>query len=236
MMRMVARVSASLLLATALVGPLPAVAQPPPGTTCSLFPADSVFNADISALPVGSQSPTWMSNMTQNANLHPDLGTFAQWYGIPLNVAPPPTTSVTPTFALDSESDHPTEGYPIDQTTFIEGGPGASSGSDRHALVLNKTLCKLYEIYNLQNFTNGQTPQAGSGAVWDLTSDTMRPNGWTSADAAGLPIAPLLLRSDEILASSITHGIRFTTHCTNVCIKRRGTAPVGASRRGWAER
>src|SRR5207253_3013003 len=103
---------------------------------------------------------------------------------------------------------------PIDQNTFIEGGPGAPSGSDRHALVVSSTLCKLYEVYNLQNFTNGQTPQAGSGAVWNLNSDAMRPIGWTSADAAGLPMAPLLLRPDEILAGSITHAIRLTTHCT----------------------
>ncbi|HVH63909.1 MAG TPA: hypothetical protein VNA65_09930, partial [Candidatus Dormibacteraeota bacterium] len=147
-------------------------------------------------------------------NLHPDLGTFAQWYGIPINVAPPPSTGVTPTFAYDSESDHPTEGYPVDQNTFIEGGPGAPSGSDRHAPVVDKNLCKLYEIYNLQNFTNSQTPQAGSGAVWNLSSNAMRPAGWTSSDAAGLPIAPLLLRPDEIQAGSITHAIRFTAHCT----------------------
>ena len=156
-----------------------------------------------------------MSNMTQHANLHPDLGTLAQQYGLPINIAPPPSTGLTPTFLYDSESDHPSEGYPIDQDTLIEGGPGASSGSDRHALVEDKNLCKLYELYNLQNFTNGQTPSAGSGAVWDLTSNNMRTNGYTSADAAGLPIAPLLLRPDEILAGSITHAIRFTTHCTN---------------------
>jgi hypothetical protein len=193
----------------------PASAQTLPGTTCSFFRANNILNADISALPVNSQSSNWMSNMTQNTNLHPDLGTFAQWYGIPINVAPPPTSGVPPTFLYNSESDHPTEGYPIDQNTAIEGGPSASSSSDRHALVVNKNLCKLYEIYNLQNFTNGQTPQAGSGAVWDLASNSMRPNGWTSADAAGLPIAPLLLRPDEILVGSITHAIRFTTHCTH---------------------
>jgi len=211
------RFACSLLLGCALALPLGArvTAQPIPGTTCPLFPTDSVFNADISRLPVNDQSATWMSNMAQNANLHPDLGTFAQWYGIPINVAPPPTSGVAPIFLYDSESDHPSEGYPIDQNTFIEGGPGASSGSDRHALVVNANLCKLYEIYNLQNFTNGQTPQAGSGAVWDLSSDAMRPIGWTSADAAGLPIAPLLLRPDEILAGSIAHAIRFTTHCTH---------------------
>jgi hypothetical protein len=156
-----------------------------------------------------------MGNMAQNANLHPDVGTFAQWYGMPVNVAPPPTTGVTPTFLYNSDSDHPTEGYPIDQSTFIEGGPSAPTTSDRHALVINKNLCKLYEIFNLQNFTNGQTPSGGSGAVWDLSSNAMRPNGFTSADAAGLPITPLLLRPDEIQAGSVAHAIRFTAHCTS---------------------
>src|SRR5260370_6417049 len=137
---------------------IPAAAQPLPGTTCQQFQADSVFNADISTLPVNAQSSTWMGNMTQNANLHPDVGTFAQQYGIPINVAPPPTTSVTPTFLYNSDSDHPSEGYPIDQSTLIAGRAGAPTTSDRHALVVNKNLCKLYEIFNLQNFTNGQTP------------------------------------------------------------------------------
>ena len=189
-----------------------------PGTNCSLFPGDSIFNTDISSLPVNSQSATWTSNMAQNANLHPDMGTFAQQYGMPVNVAPPPTGGVTPTFLYNSDSDHPTEGYPIDQSTFIEGGPSAPTTNDRHALVINKNICKLYEIFNLQNFTNGQTPSAGSGATWDLSSNAMRPNGFTSADAAGLPITPLLLRPDEILAGTIAHAIRFTAHCTSTYI------------------
>ena len=189
-----------------------------PGTSCTLFPGDSIFNTDISSLPVNTQSQTWMSNMTQNANLHPDLGTFAQWYGMPVNVAPPPSTGLTPTFTYNAESDHPAEGYPIDQSTFIEGGPAAPSSSDRHALVINKNLCKLYELFNLQNFTNGQQPVAGSGATWDLSSNAMRPNGWTSADAAGLPITPLLLRPDEIQAGAIAHAVRFTAHCTSTYI------------------
>jgi len=208
--------AALLLAGGALLSAAPgARAQPIPGTSCSLFPTNSVFNTDISASPVHPQSTTWMNNMTQQTNLHPDLGTPAQNYGIPINVAPPPASGITPTFTYNPESDHPAEGYPIDQTTLIEGGAGAPSGSDRHALTLNKNLCKLYEIYNLQNFTNGQTPQAGSGAVWDLSSNAMRPDGWTSADAAGLPMMPLLLRPDEILAGSITHAIRFTAHCTH---------------------
>jgi hypothetical protein len=189
-----------------------------PGTSCRMFPSDSVFNTDISALPVNAQSQAWTGNMTQAASLHPDLGTFAQQYGIPINVAPPPSTGLAPAFGTSTESDHPTEGYPIDQSTFIEGGPSAPAGSDRHALVVNKNSCKLYEIYNLQNFTNGQTPVAGSGAVWDLGSNAMRPAGWTSADAAGLPIAPLLLRPDEIQAGTIAHAIRLTAHCTSTYI------------------
>jgi hypothetical protein len=212
--------AAALLLVAAIslaVAP-PVAAQPAPGTTCSLFPSSSIFNTDISSMPVGAQSATWMGNMTQHANLHPDLGTLTQFYGMPINVAPPPASGVMPTFLYGGESDHPAEGYPIDQSTLIEGGPGATSGSDRHALTIDKNLCKLYELYNLQNFTNGQTPQAGSGAVWDLSSNAMRPDGWTSADAAGLPITPLLLRPDEILAGSITHAIRFTTHCSHAYI------------------
>jgi hypothetical protein len=189
-----------------------------PATNCTLFPSDSVFNTDISSVPVNAQSATWMSNMTQNTNLHPDVGTFAQQYGMPVNVAPPPAGGLTPTFTFNSESDHPAEGYPIDQSTLIEGGPTAPSTSDRHALVIDKNLCKLYELYNLQNFTNGQQPSAGSGATWDLSSNAMRPIGWTSADAAGLPITPLLLRPDEILAGTIAHAIRFTAHCTSTYI------------------
>src|SRR6267143_7024976 len=129
---------ALVVLAATAISVAPVAAQPLPGTSCSFFPADSVFNTDISALPVHAQSTTWLGNMTQNSNLHPDMGTFAQQYGIPINVAPPPASGLTPTFLYNPESDHPTEGYPIDQNTFIEGGPGAPSGSDRHALTLDK--------------------------------------------------------------------------------------------------
>jgi hypothetical protein len=205
---------AALLALSSAAAAVPAAAEPVPGTTCGLFPSDAVFNTDVSGLPVNIQSATWMSNMTSRSVLHPDFGTFAQGYGIPINVAPPPSTGVTPTFIYDDESDHPAEGYPIDGSTQIEGGSGADPASDRHALVIDKNRCKLYELYNLQEPVTGQPRQAGSGAVWDLGSDAMRPDRWTSADAAGLPIAPLLLRPDEILAGSIPHAIRFTNHCS----------------------
>src|SRR4030088_2050128 len=138
MRAMLARLSAILLFGVALpIAAAPAVsAQPLPGTTCSLFPANNVLNTDVSALPLNAQSQTWKGNMSQNSNLHPDLGTFAQWYGIPVNVAPPPATGITPTFLYYTESEHPTEGYPIDQNAWIEGGPAAPSTTDRHALVV----------------------------------------------------------------------------------------------------
>src|SRR5205807_7666076 len=152
---------AALIALAPLVNAVPVAAQPLPGTTCTLFPSDTILNTDVSTLPVNAKSEAWKGNMAQNAYLHPDLGTFAQWYGMPVNVAPPPSSGLTPTFNYNSESDHPAEGYPIDQSTLIEGGPAAGSGTDRHALIVNKSLCKLYEIYNLQNFTNGQQPTAG---------------------------------------------------------------------------
>src|ERR1700716_2188505 len=99
-------------LIASILSSVPAAAQPLPGTSCGLFPADIVLNTDISGMPVHAQSATWMSNMAQNAHLHPDLGTFAPWSGMPINVAPPPTTGLTPTFLYNPESDHPAEGYP----------------------------------------------------------------------------------------------------------------------------
>src|SRR5260370_7039501 len=93
-----------------------------PGTNCSLFPGDSIFNTDISSLPVNSQSAPWTSNMAHNPNLHPDMPTFAPQYGVPVNGAPPPTTSATPPLIYTSDSDHPTEGYTIYQTTLTARG------------------------------------------------------------------------------------------------------------------
>src|SRR6202049_5405996 len=115
MRRMPGCLAAALLLMGGLtVAVAPSVmAQPIPGTTCTLFPADSIFNADISAMPVNAQSATWMGNMTQHANLYPDLGTLAQFYGMPINIAPPPASGVTPTFLYNTESAHPAAGSPI---------------------------------------------------------------------------------------------------------------------------
>ena len=175
---------------------------PVPGTSCSVFPPDNIWNADISNLPVNSNSSTWVASTTPSSGkLHPDFG--GPPYGIPFNVATNATPTASFTFQYSSESDQAP--YPIPPGAQIE------QGSDAHMLTINKDTCKLYETFatNLSNHT------AGSGAIFDLGSDAMRPAGWTSADAAGLPIFPGLVRFDEVQAGLIAHAIRFTVHNTN---------------------
>jgi hypothetical protein len=112
---------------------------------------------------------------------------------------------VSVTFAYDSESDH--AGYPIPANPPIEGGPNATG--DRHVLVVDQGTCQLYELYDAHKGT-GSSWTAGSGAIWDLRSNALRPAGWTSADAAGLPILPGLVRYDEVAAGHVDHAIRIT--------------------------
>jgi hypothetical protein len=110
----------------------------------------------------------------------------------------------TVVFDYDDESDH--VGYPIPTSPKIEGG------SDRHILMVDRDACRLYELFNARKTTSGW--KAGSGATWDLGSNALRPLGWTSADAAGLPILPGLVRYDEVAAGIIRHALRFTTNVT----------------------
>lgn len=134
-----------------------------------------------------------------SAGLHPDFSAAGS-YGIPYNIVGSSTPRTTVTFQYDSESDH--VGYPIPANPLIEGG------SDRHLLMVDTNACRLYELYDAAKTAAGWT--AGSGATWDLTSNALRPDGWTSADAAGLPILPGLVRYDEVAAGAIDHAIRFT--------------------------
>ena len=120
-----------------------------------------------------------------------------------------PTAKVRVHFQYASESDHVR--YPLGSDTRIEGG--RRSDGDRHAIIVDRGTCRLYETFATQQ-RNGRW-FAGSGAVWSLTSDTLRPNGWTSADAAGLPILPGLLRWNEVKNRDIDHAIRFTTDLTS---------------------
>ena len=190
-------------------GPAPSPAQPGtrvaastpssaylPGTTCRAFPADDVWHADVSHLAVNARSAQWLSHMQASSrNLHADFGPSygAQPvpYGIPITVVNA-ATRVRVSFGYPDESDKVL--YPLSNATLIEGG--STAPGDRHAIVVDKATCTLFETWDTHRTTAGW--YAGSGAVWSLTSNALRPAGWTSADAAGLPILPGLLRYDEV--------------------------------------
>ncbi|HEV3102600.1 MAG TPA: fibronectin type III domain-containing protein [Candidatus Dormibacteraeota bacterium] len=173
-----------------------------PGTACSVFPSDNIWNTDISNMPVNTNSATWVASTTPGSGkTHPDFG--GPPYGIPFNIATNATPTRSFTFQYAGESD--SGPYPVPPGAQIE------QGSDAHLLVINSDTCKLYETFATDLSTNS----AGSGAIFDLNSDQLRPAGWTSADAAGLPIFPGLLRVDEVQAGFIGHAIRFTVHNTD---------------------
>jgi hypothetical protein len=196
-----------LLAATALVGvPAPATATPVGG--CRVFPADNWWHADISDLPVHARSRQWLSHMSTGVDLHPDFGPSygdGPNYGIPVTVVKSSHPKVRVRFDYADESDRVR--YPLGRDTRIEGGRGSSG--DKHAIVVDRGACRLYETWNTR--TRGKAWRAGSGAVWSLRSNKLRPEGWTSADAAGLPILPGLLRWSEVKAGTVDHAIRFTT-------------------------
>lgn len=180
-----------------------------PGTRCQVFPADNWWHADVSSMPVDARSDAWLSaSEAASTNLHPDFGpSFGEQpvpYGIPITVVRPKKPGVRVAFEYADESDNVR--YPLTRRTAIEGGWSASG--DRHAIVVNAKTCGLYETWNTRLTRRGWT--AGSGATWSLRNNRLRPSGWTSADAAGLPILPGLLRWDEIQRGEVDHAIRFT--------------------------
>ena len=187
-----------------------------PGTSCRAFPADNVWHADVSRLPVNARSAQWISHMSPSRNLHPDFGpSFGAQplpYGIPITVVRG-AARVAVSFGYPAESDRVR--YPLSASTLLEGGMKATSstGGDRHAIVVDAATCQLFETWDTHLYKSGW--YAGSGAVWSLTSDALRPADWTSADAAGLPILPGLLRYDEVVAGHVDHAIRFTTNVTD---------------------
>jgi len=200
---------ALVVTVSAVAGPAsPTVA----GTSCSVFPADNWWHADVSGLPVHARSRQWLSHMSTDRDLHPDFGPSygdGPNYGIPVTVVRPGHAKVRVRFDYADESDRVR--YPLGPDTRIEGGRG--SDGDRHAIVVDRGACRLYETWNTR-VRNGRWT-AGSGAVWSLRSNALRPDGWTSADAAGLPILPGLLRWSEVRAGHVDHAIRFTTDVTS---------------------
>jgi hypothetical protein len=199
----------------AVVAATPAWASAPPAApNCSILPESNVWHADISALPVNAHSGAWLGNMNAaGTRLHPDFGSSGDPnapYGIPWIAVPDSHGKVTPSFDYADESDPGP--YPFGPDTPIEGGQ--QSGGDRHALMIDKDTCVLYELYDAN--WNGGHPTAGSGAVFNLNSNNLRPPTWTSADAAGLPILPGLLRLDEVQSGHVDHAIRFTAQRTDM--------------------
>jgi hypothetical protein len=172
------------------------------------FPADNAWNADVSGAQVDSRSSTLIASCGLR-NLHPDFGTV--WdgapNGIPYVLVHSSQAKVPVTFDYDDESDPGP--YPIPASAPIEGG--SSSGGDRHVIVIDVDSWKLYELFDAHPQNGGASWRAGSGAVFDLNSNALRPAGWTSADAAGLPIFPGLVRYDEVVEQhAINHALRFT--------------------------
>jgi hypothetical protein len=195
-------------LAVALAAASAIHATPLPNAPgCEIFPADNPWNTPVDTLPVAKNSAAMIKAIGRGSPVHADFGS-GMWDGGPIGIPFDVVSNATPTsrvrFEYADESDKVR--YPIPKNVHIEGGP--RSTGDRHALLVDKSTCRLYELYNLHHTGHGWT--AGSGATWSLRSDKLRPAGWTSADAAGLPIFPGLARWDEVSAGVIDHALRFT--------------------------
>jgi hypothetical protein len=176
---------------------------------CQVFPSDNPWNADISNYPVDPNSANYLASMNAaTTNLHPDFGSNPT-YGIPYITVPGSQPKVPITFTLYGDQSDPGP-YPIPSNAPIEGG--ANSTGDRHVIVIDRDNCILYEMYD--SYYVGSGWDAGSGAIFHFNSDALRPDGWTSADAAGLPIFAGLVRYYEVQQGAINHALRFTVHQT----------------------
>jgi hypothetical protein len=179
----------------------------PAAPRCPVFPASSPWNQRVDGLPVAADSARLIQSIGLTSGLHADFGS-GLWEGRPIGIPFDVVSRTTPrsrvSFDYADESDRVR--YPIPKSVHIEGG--RASDGDRHALLLDRDACKLYELYAL--YPRGGGWHAGSGAVWNLRSNALRPAGWTSADAAGLPIFPGLARYDEVARGVIDHALRFT--------------------------
>src|SRR4051812_45307991 len=209
MRRRIATMAAAVLVAAGATAPAPprpgAAGGAPPGPRlagCAGPPRPDARDRDISKAPVDPRSAAYIAAIGPG-NLHPDFA--ARRYGIPITVAAATQARVPVRFTgYPGESDPGP--YPIPPTARVEGG------SDRHVVVVQRGRCRLYELFGAQRAGTGWT--ASNGAVFDLRSNRRRPAGWTSADAAGLPIMPGLARASEASAGAIRHALRFTVRTT----------------------
>jgi hypothetical protein len=185
-------------------------AYPLPGApACSVFPATNVWNKRVDRLPLNRNSRRLIRSIGASGSLHPDFGS-GRWnggpIGIPITVVGSSTPKVRVRFGYADESDKGP--YPIPKGVRIEGG--RNSDGDRHAIIVDRSACRLYELFALYPRSGRPRWRADSGAIWNLRSNRLRPRGWTSADAAGLPILPGLVRWSEVRRGAINHALRFT--------------------------
>ena len=206
-----ALVSAPVAVRAAIPAPTAAYL---PGTRCPAFPATNYWHADVSRLKVHPRSAQWLTHMqAKTRKLHPDFGpSFGDQpvpYGIPITYVSSRHVKVAVRFDYSRESNRGP--YPLGHDTRVEGGTWRSG--DRHTIVVDTGKCVVYETW--ATHPRSGRWYAGSGAIWGLRSNALRPAGWTSADAAGLPILPGLLRWDEVARGRVDHAIRFTTNITD---------------------
>ena len=204
------RVRALVVVAACLVGLGGAAASAtrlPAAPACPVFPADNSWNRKVDRLPVAADSAAIVRSIGLDDHVHADFGS-GLWEGRPIGIPVTVVSRATPrsrvSFEYADESDR--VAYPIPANVRIEGG------SDRHALLVDRDACRLYELFALRRESGRWT--AGSGAVWSLRSNRLRPAGWTSADAAGLPILPGLARYEDVARGRIDHALRVTVSRT----------------------
>ena len=177
---------------------------------CRMFPADNHWNLRVDDLPTHSNSAAIVRSIGRDTGLHPDFGSGKYQggrIGIPYVTVPRDKKKVKVRY--DEYGDESDKGpFPIPRDAPVEGG--RDSDGDRHVIVVQRGACKLIELYHARPVNGGRRWVAGSGATWDLDSNKLRPKGWTSADAAGLPILPGLVRYEEVKSGSIDHALRFT--------------------------
>jgi len=193
----------SALATTASAARAASSASSPHEGACPIFPAGNPLNQEIAHSPQNPNSAKYIASIGATLHLHADFGANPS-YGIPYTVVGPHQQKVPIRFTEYGEESNPGP-YPIPPNAPVEG---AGEEGDRHVLVLQEGTCKLYELYAARRAGSGW--EAGSGAVFNLRSNALRPEGWTSADAAGLPIFPLLARYPEVRAGQIDHALRVT--------------------------
>jgi hypothetical protein len=213
MRRRIAIAVVGVLAVIGVAAALGAGSKRPHVASCAVFPANNPWNQRVDKLPVAGNSDAIVRSIGVDKGMHADFGS-GLYNGGPIGI---PYVSVGRgqkrvgvKFEYASESDKGP--YPIPRGVPIEGGRGSSG--DRHVIVVDRSRCKLYELYAAYPVNGGASWKAGSGAIWSLRSNHLRPRTWTSADAAGLPILPGLARYDEVKRGAINHALRFTVSRT----------------------